>query len=462
VRRLTPPFIFSAVAVLVTWPLTIELTSRLGALQGPGDPFLNLWVLGWDLRTISTHPAWLLTGRVFDANIFYPSSQALAYSDHQLLQSLAVWPIYAITHNITLCYNAVLILSLILSAWAMYAFARVVTGSRIAAFGAGLAWGFCPFHMTQLPHVQLQALYWMPLTFLLLHRLLLGRHMRDAIWHGVGAVGFILSLGPDGIRPLYAMLHQWVFGFQAVRAPARFAVLVLFALAFLAGLGVDSLARASHATSASRWLLAPLALLLMAVELLNGSVPWTAAPPVSTPTGRWLQLASEPGPVVYLPIGNEGHDTTVMVASLEHGRPIVNGYSGQRPPLYDGLVEQMASFPAADALLTLHDLGIRFVIAAAPVSPARPASPLVERARLIDGVVYELRWTSEVEAALEETADVTPLPPGRRTFPIGEMARYQIRWLGGPMTVPAGEAVAQVERSDDDGFRFTVHAITAN
>jgi hypothetical protein len=209
-------------------------------------------------------------------------------------------------------------------------------------------------------------------------------------------------------------------------------------------------------------LLAPFALLLMAVEFLNGSVAWTAAPPASTPTGHWLQLASEPGPVAYLPIGNEGHDTTVMVASLEHGRPIVNGYSGQRPPLYDGLVEQMATFPAADALLTLHDLGIRFVIAAAPVSPARPPSALVERARLIDGVVYELRWTSEVEAALEETADVTPLPPGRRTFPIGEMARYQIRWLGGPMTVPAGEAVAQVERSDDDGFRFTVHATTAN
>jgi hypothetical protein len=616
VRRLTPPIIFSAVAILVTWPLAAELTSRLGALQGPGDPFLNVWVLGWDLRTISTHPAWLLTGRVFDANIFYPSSQALAYSDHQLLQALAVWPVYAITHNVTLCYNVVLVLSLILSAWAMYAFARAVTGSSTAALGAGVVWGFCPFHMTQLPHVQLQALYWMPLTFLLLHRLLLDRRTRDAVWLGVvtglqaigsvyygiiggigliiatfalimagdrrhvwslvprltlaavvaifvatpgiwtyfrvqqregfgrtlfeaehgsavaasyvqapptnllygrtgwlrprpggggplhrrdgpeqdlfpgfvvlalaamgvagarrdgagaiaftfvlvGTVGFILSLGPDGIRPLYATLHEWVFGFHAVRAPARFAVLVFFALAVLAGLGVDSLARASRATPASRWA-APVALLLIAVEFLNGSVPWTAAPQASTPTGRWLQLASEPGPVAYLPIGNEGHDTTVMVASLEHGRPIVNGYSGQRPPLYDGLVEQMASFPAADALLTLHDLGIRFVIVAAPLSPMGPPPPLVERARLADGVVYELRWTSEVEAALEETADVTPLAAGPRPFPTGETARYQVRWLGGPMTVPAGEAVAEVERSDDDGFRFTVHATTAN
>src|SRR4029077_13027839 len=145
-------------------------------------------------------------------------------------------------------------------------------------------------------------------------------------------------------------------------------------------------------------------------------VPWTPAPPASTPTGRWLQMAGEPGPVVYLPIGNEAHDTTVMVASRERAPQICKGYSGHRPPLYDGLVEQLASFPAADALLTLHDLGIRFVIAAAPVSPVTAPSPLVERARLPDGVVYELRFTSEVEAALEETGEVTPLPAGPRPF----------------------------------------------
>jgi hypothetical protein len=276
----------------------------------------------------------------------------------------------------------------------------------------------------------------------------------------IGAVGFILSLGPGGIRPLYALLYEWVFGFQAVRAPARFAALVFFALAVLAGFGVDWLARASRAARASRWA-APLALGLMSFEFLDGSVPWAPAPPSSTPTGRWLQMASEPGPVVYLPVGDLAHDTTVMVASLEHGRPIVNGYSGQRPPLYDGLVEQLTSFPGADALLTLHDLGIRFVMTAEPVTPVKPPTPLVERARLGDGVVYELRWTPDVEAALEDTADVTPLPAGPPPFPVGETARYQVRWLGGPMNVPAGEVVAEVERSDDDGFRLTVHATTA-
>src|SRR5204862_6683517 len=144
----------AAAACIFTWPLVAHPVSRLGAIEGPGDPFLNLWILGWDLRTISAHPAWLLTGRVFDANIFYPSTGTLAYSDHQLLQALAVWPLYAMSGNITLCYNAVLLLSLVLNACAMFAFVRAITGSSIAAYGAGLIWGFCPFHITHLVHLQ--------------------------------------------------------------------------------------------------------------------------------------------------------------------------------------------------------------------------------------------------------------------------------------------------------------------
>jgi hypothetical protein len=46
----------------------------------------------------------------------------------------------------------------------------------------------------------------------------------------VGALGYVLSLGPDGVRPVYSALHRFVFGFSAIRAPARFSVLVIFAL----------------------------------------------------------------------------------------------------------------------------------------------------------------------------------------------------------------------------------------
>jgi hypothetical protein len=90
-----------------------------GAIDPTGDPSLNLWILGWDLQTLSRHPGWLLNGRVFNAPIFFPALRTLAYSDHLLLQSLIVWPIYAVTHNLVVCYNLLLMASLVASAMAM-------------------------------------------------------------------------------------------------------------------------------------------------------------------------------------------------------------------------------------------------------------------------------------------------------------------------------------------------------
>src|SRR6185436_9452352 len=89
------------------------------------------------------------------------------------------------TGNLILSYNTVLIVSLAAAGWAMYAYVRAVTGSTVAAFTAGLVWGFSPFHFAHILRIQLQALYWMPLTFLFLHRLIAARRKRDAVLLGV-------------------------------------------------------------------------------------------------------------------------------------------------------------------------------------------------------------------------------------------------------------------------------------
>src|SRR5258706_2609931 len=149
---------YAVAACAMTWPLVLHPHSLFGATDPAGDPSLNLWALGWDLRTLSEHPSWLLTGRVFDAPIFFPAPNTLAYSDHLLLQAVGVWPLYALTHHLILCYNAVLIASLMLAALAMHVLARALTGSEAAAYVAGLVFGFAPYHFTHLLHIQLQAL----------------------------------------------------------------------------------------------------------------------------------------------------------------------------------------------------------------------------------------------------------------------------------------------------------------
>ena len=94
-------------AVVLTWPLAVSPASRLAAPVGPGDPALNMWILGWDLGTITHQPLALLNGRIFDANIFHPAERTLAYSDHLILQALVLWPVYVATGNLVLCYKPV-------------------------------------------------------------------------------------------------------------------------------------------------------------------------------------------------------------------------------------------------------------------------------------------------------------------------------------------------------------------
>src|SRR4249920_1883042 len=131
-RTAAAAVLYALVACVFTWPLVLHPHALLGAMDPTGDPSLYLWTLGWNLHTLASHPAWLVTGRVFNAGIFFPAPLTLAYSDHLLLQAVALWPVYAVTHDLIFCYNVLLIGSLVGSALAMYTLARALTGSAAA------------------------------------------------------------------------------------------------------------------------------------------------------------------------------------------------------------------------------------------------------------------------------------------------------------------------------------------
>ncbi len=599
-------------ALAFTWPLALHPLARLAAPAGPGDPYLNCWILGWDLGAIVRDPLSLVTGRIFDANIFFPAVRTLAYSDHLILQAIALAPLYLATGSLTLCYNALLLLSIAASMLAMYVFVRSVCGSKGGAALAGLAWGVMPFRGAHLLHLQLQSLYWLPLAFLFLHRVVAGRRWRDAAllglfaalqaissvyWGVIGALalavaaaslsvgvgrwrspallgrfalagvvgailvapfawpywqaqqregfvrnlyeasqheatiesylrvppgnllygrtrllrpagpaaaaqgsgggepaahegpeqelfpgltlaalaiagawsgwrrdsrptvaamtavviaGLVLSLGPDGFRPLYAVLHRFVFGFQAVRAPARFGVLVVFGLAALAALGL----RAVEARRADgrRGLLLPLGLVALAgLEYVNVPLPTVPAPVTTSAVGRWLAREPGAGAVLYLPLDRDLGNTPAMILSLEHRRPIVNGYSGQRPGFFMGLVDTLNQVPAADALWTLRDLNVRFIVSPRPL-PLPAGGPLVERARLAGETIYELRWTPEAEAAAPRPDAPAPPEPGPFPFANEEQLTYRVSWESpAAMGMPAGTATFTAARQAADG-----------
>jgi hypothetical protein len=143
---------YIVLSLALTWPLALRMTRDIAA--DFGDPLLNAWILAWD----ATH-----LGRGFwNANIFHPHPLALAYSEHLLPQAIQILPLYALTKNPILCYNVLFLSTFALSGLGMFLLARELTGSRPAAFVAGLAYAFAPYRFSTLSHVQVLSSAWMP------------------------------------------------------------------------------------------------------------------------------------------------------------------------------------------------------------------------------------------------------------------------------------------------------------
>ena len=273
--------------------------------------------------------------------------------------------------------------------------------------------------------------------------------------------GFVLSLGPDGVRALYATLHAWVFGFQAIRAPARFAVLVAFGLATLAAIATREITEGPR----GRWIGLGL-LALLAIEYYPGPLAWTPAPPTTLArVRRGWRREPRPGPSSTCRWAATSRTRrTCSRRSATAGRSsTATAASGRRSSAAPS--PRCPTFPSVEGAWMLHDLDVRFVVTPTAIDTA--AWPFVERARLreADGVerhVYELVWSPEVEARLGEPAAPVPPPPGPAPFAPGERLVYAVTWDGPAGALEAGDVTFEVEAPPAAGqHRFAVGARTA-
>ena len=153
--------LYTVLSFVFTYPLLLGLGSDVpGDL---GDSLLNMWILGWGAE----HVPQLLTGRIswaefWNANIFHPEPLSLALSEHLFGQVLQILPVYWLTGNIILCYNLLFISTFALSAFGTFLLVRDLTGDARAAFIAGLIFGFLPYRIASVPHLQVMSSQWMP------------------------------------------------------------------------------------------------------------------------------------------------------------------------------------------------------------------------------------------------------------------------------------------------------------
>jgi hypothetical protein len=161
---------YAALAIVMTWPLASRLGREIA--WDLGDPVFNSWVMMWTggqvLSALGGH--FNALHDYWNGNIFSPEPLTITYSEHLTPQMLQVLPIYATTGNIVLCYNLLFLSTFVLSGFGTYLFVRDLTGRRIAAFFAGLAFAFAPYRISQYSHLQVLSTYWMPLALFGLRR----------------------------------------------------------------------------------------------------------------------------------------------------------------------------------------------------------------------------------------------------------------------------------------------------
>jgi hypothetical protein len=153
---------YTVLAVLNSWPLVLAPAATIGA---HGDAYFSVWRLAWVAHTMRSGLV-----EVFDANIFFPESNTLAYSDAMLLPAALVAPLHWAGIHPVLIYNVVLLGAFAASGLAAYALVRHLTGSTPAALMGGLVFAFSPHRMEHFDHLELQFAFWIPLAALAWHR----------------------------------------------------------------------------------------------------------------------------------------------------------------------------------------------------------------------------------------------------------------------------------------------------
>ena len=144
---------YIGIAFWATWPLARGLARDVA--WDLGDPVLVIWALAWNCSQLLAILGGDLSrlGTLFDANIFAPAPNTLAYSEHFVAQAVQVLPVYAITGNAVLCYNLLYLSTFVLSGLGTFLLVREITGSRAAGFTAGLLFAFAPYRFPQSSHL---------------------------------------------------------------------------------------------------------------------------------------------------------------------------------------------------------------------------------------------------------------------------------------------------------------------
>ncbi len=154
--------------VILTGVMLFPLSTNLSDMvPEPADPLLNVWRMQWNVRAFLGGPENITT--IFNTNIFYPFPLTLAFSEHFLMIAAQALPLLVLFDSHLVGMNVSVLLTFVLSGYAMYLLLTDWTGNRWAGLVAGVLFAFSPLRFGQVNHLELLVTHWLPLTLLALH-----------------------------------------------------------------------------------------------------------------------------------------------------------------------------------------------------------------------------------------------------------------------------------------------------
>lgn len=149
---------FFFVAVYITYPLIFHLTDFI---PGLGDELLITWIMNWNIHSFLSDPL-----NIFNANIFYPHHNSLAFSDAFFTLSLIAFLPVIILKEPVVAYNFSLIFSFITLGFFTYLLTYYLSKNHFSGIISGTLVAFSTFTLTRIMHLQVISIQWVPLSLL--------------------------------------------------------------------------------------------------------------------------------------------------------------------------------------------------------------------------------------------------------------------------------------------------------
>jgi len=199
---------FSLMTLAVTWPLIIHFNSKV-----PGwyiaDNYEYLWKMWWFKHTLlDLHQSPLIAPQ-----LFYPAGYELANSELVPLATVLGLPLTWLWGEIP-TYNLILLLSFVVSGWAVFALVYNLTGNTWGGLLAGALFVLSPYHVVRYGGIlPLSSMEGLPLFLLGAEGWAQSGRRR---WAVLAAIGFVAAawgslyyaLGLALVGPVYILLRR--------------------------------------------------------------------------------------------------------------------------------------------------------------------------------------------------------------------------------------------------------------